>query len=183
MKRAVRLLILGGVVTALTACDQHAADRTNDGSASRPPSSSTGVPADVARDRAVSAYREMWSSFAAAGTTSDWQSPALGQHATGIALDKLTRSLRADQDKGLVTKGSPTLSPQVSAVDPTSDPLKVTITDCGDSTNALKYRKDNGQLADDVPGGRRLINAIVEKQADGKWKVTDFGVHDLGTCK
>lgn len=183
MKKAVRLLILGGVVSALTACDQHAADRTNDGSASRPPPSSTGVPADVAQDRAVSAYREMWLAFAEAGTTSDWQSPALGQHATGIALDKLTRSLRSDQDKGLVTKGSPTLSPQVSTMDPASDPLKVTITDCGDSTNALKYRKDNGQLADDSPGGRRLINAIVEKQADGKWKVTDFGVHDLGTCK
>lgn len=183
MKRAVRLLILGGVVSALTACDQHVADRTNHGPASRPPSSSAGVPADDARDRAVSTYRAMWSAFAAAGTTSDWQSPTLGQHATGIALDKLTRSLRADQDKGLVTKGSPTLSPQVSAVDPPGDPLKVTITDCGDSTSALKYRKDNGQLADDVPGGRRLINAIVEKQADGKWKVTDFGVHDLGTCK
>ncbi|MET8763061.1 hypothetical protein [Lentzea sp. NPDC004782] len=56
------------------------------------------------------------------------------------------------------------------------------VTDCGDSTNALKYRKDSGQLADDVPGGKRRITATVEKQADGTWKVTDFGVLDLGTC-
>ena len=36
--------------------------------------------------------------------------------------------------------------------------------------------------ADTKPGGRQLINAIVEKQADGSWKVSDFGVHDTGTC-
>lgn len=183
MNKAIGLLVLGGAVSMLGACGQHAADRAGGEATSRPPASSTVLPADTAREGAVSAYRAMWADFVAAGKTSDWRSPALGQHSTGVALDKLTRSLRSDQDKGLVTKGSPTLNPKVSTVDQTADPQKVTITDCGDSTNALKYRKDNGQLADDVPGGRRLIDAIVEKQADGTWKVTDFGVHDLGTCK
>jgi hypothetical protein len=83
----------------------------------------------------------------------------------------------------LVTKGNPTLNPEASTVDPAADPRKVTVTDCGDSTNSLKYRKDNGQLADNAQGGRRLIVAVVERQADGTWKVTDFGVDDLGTCK
>ena len=59
---------------------------------------------------------------------------------------------------------------------------RIGITDCGDSTNWLKYRKDNGMLADDVPGGRRLIKATVEKQSDGTWKVSDYGVHEIGSC-
>ncbi len=46
----------------------------------------------------------------------------------------------------------------------------------------VKYRADNGQPANDGPGGRRQINAIVKKAVDGSWKVTDFGVQAVGTC-
>ncbi|NKQ59003.1 hypothetical protein HFP15_39795 [Amycolatopsis sp. K13G38] len=124
----------------------------------------------------------MWQDFAQAGHTSDWQSPQLGRYATGIALTNLSRGLYADHYNGLVTKGEPVLSPRVTSADPADDPAKIVITDCGDSTHWLKYRTDNGQLADDKPGGHQLINAIVEKQVDGSWEVTDFGVHDVGTC-
>jgi hypothetical protein len=97
-------------------------------------------------------------------------------------LTNLSRGLYADHANGLVTKGEPKLDPSVSSVEPPDVPTKIVVTDCGDSTNWLKYRKDNGQLADDNPGGRQLINAIVEKQSDGSWKVSDFGVHGVGTC-
>ncbi|USX56437.1 hypothetical protein [Lentzea sp. HUAS12] len=144
--------------------------------------SSAMSPLDAARDNATNAYRQMWSDFAAAGTTSDWQSPRLGQHATGIALNKLSQSLYGDNYRGLITKGQPVLRPSVTALEPAGDPTKIVITDCGDSTNWLKYRKDNGVLADDKPGGRHLISSTVEKQADGSWKVSDYGVHDVGSC-
>jgi len=124
----------------------------------------------------------MWRDFVVAGRTSDWQSPALGNHATGIALQTLSRGLYSDHYKGLVTKGEPVLSPSVTSVEPANAPAKVVVTDCGDSTNWLKYRKDTGELADNEPGGRQLINAIVEKQLDGSWKVSDFGVHEVGSC-
>ncbi|RSM35881.1 hypothetical protein DMA12_42570 [Amycolatopsis balhimycina DSM 5908] len=124
----------------------------------------------------------MWQDFVAAGATSDWQSLKLGQYATGIALTNLSRGLYADHFNGLVTKGEPVLNPSVSSVDPPGAPKKIIVTDCGDSTHWLKYRADNGQLADNKPGGRQQINAIVEKQADGAWKVADYGVHDVGTC-
>ncbi|MFI7676416.1 hypothetical protein [Actinophytocola sp. NPDC049390] len=137
---------------------------------------------DKAKQDALAAYRGMWQDFVAAGATSDWQSPKLGQHATGIALTNLSRGLYADHVNGLVTKGEPKLSPSVSSVEPPDAPTKIVVTDCGDSTNWLKYRKDNGQLADDKPGGRRLINAIVQKQSDGSWKVTEYGVHEVGSC-
>ncbi|WP_424187627.1 hypothetical protein ACOBQX_07470 [Actinokineospora sp. G85] len=124
----------------------------------------------------------MWEDFVDAGATSDWQSPKLGDHATGIALTTLTRSLYADRYNGLVTKGRPILNPTVTSSDPADNPVKIIVSDCGESTNWLKYRADNGQLSDNESGGRRAINAIVEKQSDGSWKVSDFGVHDVGTC-
>ncbi|WP_297537981.1 hypothetical protein [Amycolatopsis sp.] len=138
-------------------------------------------PVDKAKQDALAAYNGMWQDFVAVGTTSDWQSPKLGQYATGIALTNLSRGLYADHYNGLVTKGAPVLNPSVSSVEPPNDPKKIIVTDCGDSTHWLKYRADTGQLAD-TPGGRHLINAIVEKQSDGSWKVSDYGVHDLGTC-
>lgn len=177
-----------GAVLAVTACSSDAVSGPPDAtqptgqppSISAPPTTSFSV-VDKAKQDAVTAYRGMWQDFVAAGTTSDWQSPKLGRYATGVALTNLSRGLYADHYNGLVTKGEPILNPSVSSAEPANDPKKIIVTDCGDSTRWLKYRADNGQLAD-TPGGRRLINAIVEKQADGSWKVSDFGVHDLGTC-
>lgn len=145
-------------------------------------SPTTTSPAEKAKRAALSAYRGMWQDFAAAGTTSDWQSSSLGQHATGIALNKMSRSLYADHVNGLVTKGKPILNPHVSSVDSLGKPRKIIVTDCGDSTHWLKYHAENGKPADSKPGGRQLINAVVEKQADGSWKVSDYGVHGVGTC-
>lgn len=52
------------------------------------------------------AYRGMWQDFAAAGATSDWQSPRLGRSATAVALTNLSRGLYADRYNRLVTRGS-----------------------------------------------------------------------------
>ncbi|MFD2415380.1 hypothetical protein [Amycolatopsis pigmentata] len=124
----------------------------------------------------------MWQDFTDAGTTSDWKSPRLGLHATGIALTNLSRALYADRYNGLVTRGQPDLNPNVSSQEPADRPMTVDITDCGDSTHWLKYRADNGQLADNTPGGRRLINAVVKVQPDGSWKVAEYAVHEVGSC-
>lgn len=187
-RRAAAVLAVGVAVAVLTACGSGTANSPSPGttqpagqaSTSATPTTTLSV-VDKAEQDALAAYRGMWQDFVSAGTTSDWQSPKLGQYATGIALTNLSRGLYADHYNGLVTKGEPVLNPSVSSVDPPNDPKKIIIGDCGDSTHWLKYRADNGQLAD-TPGGRRLINAFVEKQADGSWKVTDFGVHDVGTC-
>jgi len=145
----------------------------------RPPLSSS---ADVAGQQAISAYLGMWRNFADAAVTSDWRSPALAQNATGDALSRLSRGLYADHYNGLVSRGRPVNTPEVSSVDPTDSPTTVVITDCGDSTAWTKYRADNGQPVNDGPSGRRQINAVVKKAVDGSWKVTDFGVQAVGTC-
>ncbi|WP_394617380.1 hypothetical protein JNUCC0626_48620 [Lentzea sp. JNUCC 0626] len=94
----------------------------------------------------------------------------------------MSQSLYRDNTRGVVTRGEPALTPSVHSFEPHDAPTKVIVTDCADSTNALKYRSDNGQLVDNTPGGKRRINAVVEKQADATWKVTDFGVHEVGSC-
>lgn len=146
------------------------------------PESPAETVADRASREALAAYEAMWQDFVEAGATSDWQSPALGQHATGIALTNLSRGLYADDYNGLVTRGEPVLDPRVTSVEPADGPTTVRVADCGDSSNWLKYRADSGTRANDGPGGRRMITAVVERQSDGSWKVSDYAVRDLGSC-
>ncbi|WP_436499579.1 hypothetical protein [Actinokineospora sp. HUAS TT18] len=134
-----------------------------------------------ASEQAIESYVAMWSDFADAATTSDWQSPRLTDHATGTALTVITDALRRDKERGVVTKGRPTHNPRVSSQDPTGDRDMVRVEDCGDSSNWLKYRADTGALADDRPGGRRAITAELVR-AEGAWKVREFAVREVGTC-
>ncbi|MFK0111639.1 hypothetical protein [Streptomyces sp. NPDC091217] len=119
--------------------------------------------------------------MAEAAKTSDWDSPTLARHATGEALSAITRGMYADHLNGLVTKGEPKNAPKVSSATPMQDPTTVMISDCGDSAHWLKYRKDNGKLADDKPGGRQAITAEVRK-LNGAWKVARFAVEAVGSC-
>lgn len=183
---AVRRAGVAITALALTACGSGASGPAPARSAppvsvpAAPPAPSS--PADLARHQAIAAYLGMWRDFADAATTSDWRSSKLAQNATGDALSTLSRGLYADRYNGLVSRGRPVNNPRVSSVDPVDSPTKVVISDCGDSTNWVTYRVDNGQPANDGPGGRRQINAIVKKAVDGSWKVTDFGVQAVGTC-
>lgn len=160
-----------------------AGNPSSSGSASSPSApSASSSPADAAHQGAISAYLGMWEDMAAASETSNWQDQRLSQHAVGTALTNITRGLYADKANGLVTKGRPKNSPQVSSIEPPSAPTKVVISDCGDDSNWQHYRADNGQPANDGPSGRRQINAVVERQKDGAWRVTDFGIHEVGSC-
>ena len=172
------------LVLGLTACSSGDTTKPAPSTTAVPPapSSTPASPADIAKQKATAAYLGMWSDMADAATTSDWQSPKLAQNATGEALQTISRSLYADHYNGLVTKGRPVNHPESTSVDPLDNPTSVTLTDCGDSTNWLKYRADNGQPADDGPSGRRQIDALVKKAVDGSWKVTTFAVHEVGSC-
>jgi hypothetical protein len=124
----------------------------------------------------------MWKDMATAGQTSDWRSPRLAAHATGDALSAISRGMYADHLNGLVSKGAPVDHPSVTSAVPSPSPTTVMISDCGDSTHWLKYRKATGKLADDEPGGRQAITAEVKRQADGTWKVARFAVEAVGSC-
>jgi type II secretory pathway pseudopilin PulG len=177
------LFAVSTVGLALTACNSGQSSATATSTSPAAPSSSSPVSqVDQAKQAALTAYQGMWHDFVVAGTTSDWQSDTLGQHATDPARTNMRRSLLADHNNGLVTKGEPTFTPTVTTADPPGNPTRIVIKDCSDGTHWLKYKSANGQLANDTPGGRHLINAIVEKQSDGSWKVSEYGVHEVGTC-
>ncbi|GAA3838187.1 hypothetical protein GCM10022403_083370 [Streptomyces coacervatus] len=158
-----------------------AVDRRDSGVTS-PSTSHTWSRAEAAQEQATQAYRGMWQDMATEAETSNWQSPLLARHATGEALGAITRGMYADHLNGLITKGEPKNSPSVTQISPSADPAVVLISDCGDSTHWLKYRKRTGQLADDAPGGRQQITAEVKKQDDGTWKVARFAVEGVGSC-
>jgi hypothetical protein len=120
--------------------------------------------------------------MASAARTSDWQASSLSRFATGDALTTISGGLYADYQNGVVTRGAPKNEPTVASWEPEAEPTTVTIADCGDSTNWLKYRADTGQPANDGPGGRRAISAVVKQQDNGAWLVADFAVQAVGTC-
>lgn len=138
--------------------------------------------AEIAEDKAVEVYLGMWRNMATAARTSNWQSPLLSEFATGTALTTISGGLYADHQNGLVTLGEPKNSPTVARLEPPDAPTLVRISDCGDSTNWLKYDAKTRLAADDGPGGRRAISAVVTKQQGGRWMVSDFAVREVGTC-
>jgi len=146
------------------------------------PSSTPASPAETAKHQAIAAYLGMWEDVVAVSATSDWQSPRLSNHTTGDALSVLSRQIYADHYNGLVSKGHPINNPAVQSVDPQDAPKTVMIHDCGDDSNWLKYRADNGRPADNEPGGKRNITAEVKLAVDGSWRVTRFAVEGVGTC-
>jgi len=172
------------VIFIVAACGPSNSNHQPGADVSPPPRASTQAPdpVDEAKRSAVDIYRGMWLSYAEAATTSDWQSPRLGQFATGTALSTMTRGLYGDHYKGVVSRGLPILNPSVSSVEPAEAPTRIVVADCGDSTNWTRHYADSGEPADDEPGGKRHINAVVEKQVDGSWKVVEFGVQEIGTC-
>lgn len=183
---AHRALVITAATLALglTACSSGPTTNPAPSTTAVPPapSSTFASPGETAKQQAIAAYLGMWSDMVAAATTSDWQSPGLAHHTTAEALSKISRGLYADRYNGLVSKGRPVNSPTVESVEPATNPTTVGIVDCGDDSNWLKYRADNGQPANDGPGGRRHINAMTKKAVDGSWKVTDFAIQDPGTC-
>ncbi len=150
----------------------------------RPPSSSAAStdPNVAAVQNAVAAYRGMWDAYMRVLAAPDPDNPELARYATGAALKTLTDGVRDVRDKGLKGEGAFILSPQVTEVAPASAPTKVGIRDCLNTAQSRIVRASPGPAYSDKPGGRRQCIATVERQADGAWKVTSFGLHEVGSC-
>lgn len=160
---------------------ESAAPSTAGSSASSAIVSPTPTAEAEARSDALAAYRGMWADMASAATTSDNKSPLLARHATGAALAQIVESLYSDKKSGLISRGAPSLNPQVASLDIGKQPANVVISDCGDDSKWLKYRKSTGKLQNKQVGGRHRIHANVYG-LNGSWKVVSFQLEDVGTC-
>jgi hypothetical protein len=173
-------LVIWAAAACLTGCAGGASPGTAPTTASsHHPGSTTRVPVDPA-GRVLSAYRAMWTDLVSAARTSNFQSPRLSQHATGEALTLFVQGLARDQLHGIVTRGTPTLNPTVTALSPELDPSRATVGDCFDDTHWLEYQT-TGKLAKNAPGGRRVTTAQLVKTSD-TWKVDQITIGKPGTC-
>ena len=152
--------------------------------ATSPESPMTSSPADpkVAVAEAVAAYRGMWAAFNTAMSIPDPELPDLRRYATANALTSLTVGVRSTKDRGLKGTGTFVVSPNVTEITPVGDPAKIGIRDCVDTSRSRLVRAVPGPSYSDSPGGRRLCLAEVQRQPDGSWKVTGFGLRAVGTC-
>ena len=140
------------------------------------------VAAADAVQNAVTAYRGMWDSYLRVLAVPDPDNPELGRYATGEALKTLKAGVGEVKDKGLKGEGKFSLAPRVTEISPANAPLKVGIRDCVNTAQSHIVRASPGPAYSDKPGGRRLCLATVERQGDGTWKVTSFGLHEVGSC-
>ena len=138
-------------------------------------------PSSPAQAAALAAYTGMWKEMQAAAVTADWTDPRLATYASGEALQILVRGLRSDHTQGLVVKGTLVIHPKVISQKPPSNPGQVVIRDCSDDSHWLNYVAATGKLQNNVPGGHRLVEALVTTAA-GQWTVSRLVVHAEGTC-
>jgi hypothetical protein len=179
--RIVAGLLLGVANVVLAGCGSTSPSQTESTSttttvASTPTTTQPTGPAEMA----LAAYRGMWADMVIASRTSDYQSPLLPQHATGDALSVLVQGLAKNQEEDVVTKGKPSLHPEITSLTSSTSPMQAAITDCVDDTHWLEY-KTTGGLLNSVPGGRHATTAIV-KIVGTTWKVTNLAVQAVGTC-
>jgi hypothetical protein len=178
-------LVLVAVVIASTACEspsskpeQTATPRASLGS----PPSAVPTDADSAVQAADRAYRGMWDAYLRVLAAPDPDSPELARYATGDALKVLVDGVRDVRDQGLKGEGRFVLSPRVTDATPDNAPNKISIRDCLNDAGARIVRASPGVAYSDKPGGLRLCLATMQRQSDGTWKVTSFGLREVGTC-
>ncbi len=174
-----------GAITVLallpSACGSGKAPGIHGGlpSPSSPAASVLGTAASAERD-ALSAYRGLWDAFVNAAATSNAETPELRKYASDQALKLIASSLYMDQQEQRITKGQVQLNPKVSAAAPIAAPTKITITDCVSDEKWLKYKAD-GELVNDVAGGKHATTATVTSTPDG-WRVQTLMLRESGTC-
>lgn len=184
-RQAVVVIALG-ILLALAACTPKDAATPSNGRATSPslraPSATPSLDVRAAAAQgALDAYRSMWAAYEEAGQSADPDHPGLSQYAVGSALQTLTSGLRSVRDRGLVIRGEITLAPQMNSLSPADRPTKAEIRDCADDSKSLLYKR-SGELFNDKVGGSRLVIATVEDTGGGVWKVSSFGVREVGTC-
>jgi hypothetical protein len=178
--RPLRAVITACLTVAIAGCG---GETPTPGPVTPPPSVS--APSQDARgtaeELALGAYRGMWRAYAKAGLEANPDEPELARYASGSALKTLTSGLASYRTKGHLLKGEYVSAPQAAGASPAPAPSTVTVTDCLDDANFLVYDAA-GKRVDDEPGGRRATRATVSDLGADGWKVTSFGVQEVGTC-
>ena len=123
----------------------------------------------------------MWRAYVEASRIPDPDYPDLARYAQGNALDVFVNGLTSMVEQGLVGVGDVVLNPQPTGARPDATPPQVDIEDCVD-TSGSRLVKQDGSPYQDTPGGRRAARATAVQLSDDTWRVSEFGLFDVGTC-
>ncbi|WP_157856317.1 hypothetical protein [Actinacidiphila yeochonensis] len=122
------------------------------------------------------AYRAMMNDLVVVSRNPNENDPRLRDHASAGALMLLRYIMEADRQKDVVGRGTPVVDPTIVK----SAATQAVIRDCIDDTQWLLYTRD-GELENDVPGGRHRVDATLEVRA-GAWRVVRLYFDQVGTC-
>lgn len=107
----------------------------------------------------------------------------LEKYAADKALSNIRVTMVYYQDRNIVLKGDVERSPEVTALNAESDPMKAIVTDCADST---EYTEVNEKTGKPVPydGPERHIVTSTAYRAPGNddWKFFDTVIDRERTC-
>jgi hypothetical protein len=138
------------------------------------PSSSPSAVAAVqdAAVKALASYDSFRATVVAASTTADYNNADLAKFVADPLLGQVRHSLYVDSANGLVRTGRPRWSPSATAVNVTTHPYTVQITDCFDNGDWTPVHKATGKsAAASGQASRYVVNATVKQYDDGRWLV------------
>jgi hypothetical protein len=124
----------------------------------------------------------MVNDWVSAGLTANYKDPVLSQYASGDALELITKALMAEQAKGAVSKGSPSVTDlSFGQMVPSTDPTEIVINSCFSDASWLEHKAADGSLYDDIPGGKHRTQ-VLAKDENGTWKIDQLAMNGVGTC-
>ena len=162
----------GGGGTSSTATTVQAKS-TKSTTTSSPESSTT---ADPAAASVLAAYRSGWTAFEHALADANPEDPQLPAAMVDPELQQVKANLLADQQQGMVGRGTFTLHPKVTALATTS----ATVVDCAYSTAELVYQATGKPVPPVTPPENDGVTSTLVLTG-GSWKVSKQIVTD-GKC-
>jgi hypothetical protein len=124
----------------------------------------------------LAGYRAAWAAFEQAAADANPQAPALAATMVDPQLTGVKANLLADQQQGIVGRGTFTLHPKVTALSSTS----ATVVDCAYSTAVLVYKATGKQVLPVTPPENDGVTSTLVPSG-GTWKVYKQTVTD-GKC-
>ena len=147
------------------------------------PSISTDSDAD-ARKAVLSSYYDFMGDWHMASFDPSDQGAKLSDHASGQALDLITKDVQRSRREGTISKGPLNFEPTVTALDLQTHPATAFIDDCVDATKYLKYSASDGSPVGTRDADTRRQHVTAHLIAtDGSWKVDELHIYQSGSCR
>jgi hypothetical protein len=138
--------------------------------------SSTSTTTTSSASAVLAAYRAGWAAFEHALTDANPEYPELPATMVDPQLQQVKGNLLADQQQGMVGRGTTTLHPKVTALSATS----ATVVDCAYSTAELVYQATGKPVPPITPPENDGVTSTLVLSG-GTWKVSKQIVTD-GKC-